>query len=57
MLVINRMTAEITKKGRFPQILAPEAVKNVVNPIQKARKPMIKLETISRLTLYFMAMT
>lgn len=52
----NNMKLEMTKNGRFPQILAPDAVKKVVNPIQKARKPIIKLETMSRLTLYFFAM-
>lgn len=55
--VARRMTVEMMKKGRLPQMFAPAAVKNVVKPIQKARKPMIRLETISMLTLYFMAMS
>lgn len=49
------MIVETTKKGRLPQMLAPAAVKKVVNPIQKARKPMIRLATWSMLTLYFIA--
>ena len=56
-MVINRTTVETTKKGRFPQILAPAAVKKVVKPIQKARKPIRRLDTMSRLTLYFAATT
>lgn len=55
--VANRMTADITKNGRFPHMLAPDAVKKVVKPIQKARKPIIRLDTISILTLYFNATT
>lgn len=55
-LVASKMTDEIMKNGRLPQMFAPEAVKKVVNPIQNARKPMMRLAAISRLTLYFMAM-
>ena len=55
ILVANSMPVDITKKGRFPQMLAPEAVKNVMNPVQKARKPMRKLDAVSRLTWYFFA--
>ena len=46
----------MTKKGRLPHTFAPAAVKNVVKPIQKARKPMIRLAARSMLTLYFWAM-
>lgn len=53
--VARRITAEMTKNGRLPQMLAPAAVKKVVKPIQKARKPMMRLETMSMLTLYFFA--
>jgi hypothetical protein len=49
--------AEMKKNGRFPQMFAPDAVKNVVNPVQNTRKPMIKLEAISKLTLYFSAIS
>lgn len=45
------------KNGRLPQIFAPEAVKNVVNPIQNTPKPMIKLAAMSKLTWYFCAIT
>lgn len=55
--VARSITVEMMKKGRLPQMFAPAAVKNVVKPIQKARKPMTRLETISMLTLYFMAMS
>ena len=54
-LVARRTTVEMTKNGRLPQMFAPAAVKNVVKPIQKARNPMMRLETISMLTLYFFA--
>ena len=57
MLQHKRRPVDITKKGRFPQMFAPDAVKNVVNPIQKARNPMSRLDTISRLTSYFIATT
>ena len=57
MLVHRRIPVEMTKKGRFPQMFAPDAVKNVVKPIQNAKKPMSRLDTMSRLTLYFMATT
>ena len=57
MLVASRMTEEMIKNGLLPQMLAPDAVKKVVKPIQNARKPMIKLAAMSRLTWYFMAMT
>jgi hypothetical protein len=57
IFVASRNTVEMTKNGRFPQMLAPAAVKNVVNPIQNARKPISKLLTMSRLTLYFSATT
>jgi hypothetical protein len=33
-LVASRMTAEMTKNGRLPQMFAPAAVKKVVNPIR-----------------------
>ena len=36
-------------------MFAPAAVKNVVKPIQKARKPMMRLATKSILTSYFIA--
>lgn len=55
--VARRTTVEITNRGRFPQILAPAAVKKVVKPIQKARKPMMRLDTMSMLTLYFFAIS
>jgi hypothetical protein len=55
MQVPIRTTVVIRKNGRFPQTLAPAAVKNVVDPIQNAKKPIIRLETISRLTLYCFA--
>jgi hypothetical protein len=54
--VARRITVDMMKNGRLPQILAPAAVKNVVNPIQKARNPMTRLATMSMLTLYFIAM-
>jgi hypothetical protein len=38
-------------------MLAPAAVKKVVKPIQKARKPMIRLDAMSMLTLYFKAIS
>jgi uncharacterized RDD family membrane protein YckC len=56
-LVASRTTAEIMKNGRLPQMFAPAAVKNVVKPIQKARKPIMRLDAISMLTLYFIAMS
>lgn len=49
--------AEMKKNGRFPQMFAPDAVKKVVNPIQNTPNPMIRLATMSKLTLYFAAMT
>jgi hypothetical protein len=55
--VARRITVDMMKNGRLPQMLAPAAVKNVVNPIQKARNPMMRLDTMSILTLYFMAMS
>jgi hypothetical protein len=54
---MSKMTVEITKNGRFPHIFAPDAVKKVVNPIQNARKPIRRLDTMSKLTLYFSATT
>lgn len=56
-LVMSKSTVEMIKNGRLPQIFAPEAVKNVVNPIQNARNPMRRLDTMSKLTLYFCATT
>jgi hypothetical protein len=56
-LVARRITVEMTKNGRLPQIFAPAAVKNVVKPIQKARNPIIRLDTMSMLTLYFFAIS
>ena len=55
ILVASRTIVDMTKNGRLPQILAPAAVKKVVNPIQNARKPMTRLATKSMLTLYFIA--
>lgn len=51
------MPVDMTKNGRFPQMFAPDAVKNVVKPIQNARNPMSRLDTMSRLTSYFIATT
>jgi hypothetical protein len=56
-LVARRTTALMTKNGRLPQMFAPAAVKKVVKPIQNARKPIIRLDTMSMLTLYFIAMS
>jgi hypothetical protein len=53
--VTRRTTEEITKNGLLPQTFAPDAVKKVVNPIQNAKKPTMRLDTMSMLTLYFMA--
>jgi hypothetical protein len=54
-LVINKSTVDTRKKGLLPQIFAPDAVKNVVKPIQKTENPIRRLEAMSKLTAYFSA--
>jgi hypothetical protein len=54
-LEARRITAEMTKNGRLPHTFAPAAVKKVVKPVQKAKKPMTRLDTMSILTPYFCA--
>lgn len=51
-LLPSSIAVEMTKKGRLPHTLAPDAVKKVVKPVQNCRRPIIKVETMSRLTLY-----
>jgi hypothetical protein len=52
MQVRNRIKDEITKNGRFPHSVPPEATKKVVTPAENARLPIITEDALFIETLY-----
>ena len=53
--VASRTAIEMTKKGRLPHTVAPDAVRKVIRPVQNASRPIMLLEAVSKLTWYLSA--
>ncbi len=51
MFDANNIMVEMTKNGLLPQILAPDAVKNVTTPVKSKMDPTINVAVVSGSTL------